>query len=89
MAKNNDIIARNIDSNYELASSMEDLSGSIAQQAIVAKMSKDQEKLIASKAKSGANTEEIAKNAAAMAETFVEKNAEDLSKIIKTDEVSG
>lgn len=49
VAMNNDIIARNTESNYRTALMMSDLSSSVAQQAIAAKLQKDQEKIINAK----------------------------------------
>lgn len=87
MAKNNDIIARNIDSNYDLALEMSNLSSEIAQQAVVQKMLTDQEEMIANspevyaaqQAVSEDNTfdiEAVKKTAAEMAETFVKEQGE-------------
>lgn len=79
MAKNNDIINRNIDSNYELALTMEDLTSAVAKQAITSKMVNDQESKIAAMAGPNADVEAISKAAAGMAEEFVNTNAETLS----------
>lgn len=86
---NNDIIARNIDSNYNLALTMENFTSAVAQQALVTKMSEDQKKLIKSKAGPGADTEAIEKAATGITEAFVDNNAERMAEMVKTQETSG
>lgn len=84
---NNAIISRNIDASYDLALSMEDLSGSIAKQAITDKMKSEQENLISSKVNDPEIAEAVTKTAGEMAEKMVDANAEAMSEMVSTDKM--
>ena len=86
---NNDIISRNIDSNYELAKRMEDLTGAVAKQAIAEKMKKDQEKQLYSLVGPNGDMEKAKQMAASMADRFVNDNAEQLSDMVDIQEKTG
>jgi TP901 family phage tail tape measure protein len=87
---NNAVIERNIESNYELALGMEDLSSSVAQTALIAKMTNDQTKMIENMVlHEGADKEAIAATAAKMTEHIVSNNADTFSDQLSTQESSG
>ena len=90
MALNNDIIERNIDSNYELATSMENLNSTVAKQAIISKMTSDQGKMIRGMAThENADIDAITATAASMTEALVNQNADNFSQQLSTQEYSG
>lgn len=83
MQKNTDQIKANVDSSYELALQMEDLTGAIAKQALSDKMIQDQSSMAVS---AEGDIEKAKADAANMAKIFVDQNAEVLSNSLKSAE---
>ena len=83
MQKNTDQIKANVDSSYELALQMEDLTGAIARQALSDKMIQDQSGMAVG---AEGDIEKAKADAASMAKIYVDQNAEVLSNSLKSAE---